>query len=99
VINSSGRASELTDDCPVYHALSVHLSGGKLITRFDDRYAVANFSNSRVWSKSSSRKYSYFLKIPEFPYNKVWDKSREAPMPKTSQIRSAVSIEHRLATD
>jgi len=42
-INYSGRASELggiidlTDDSPVYHAVSVHLSRAKLITRFDDR--------------------------------------------------------------
>ena len=34
----------LTDDGPVYHAVSVHLSGAKLIARFDDRYAVAKFS-------------------------------------------------------
>ena len=32
---------QLTDDGPVYHALSVHLSRTKLITRFDDRYAAA----------------------------------------------------------
>ena len=36
------------DDGPVYHALSVHLSRAKLITRFDDRYAVAKFSKSGV---------------------------------------------------
>ena len=36
-------------DDPVYHALSVHLSRAKVITRFDDRYAVVKFS--RVWSK------------------------------------------------
>ena len=28
-----------------------HLSRAKLITRFDDRYAVAIFPKSRVWSK------------------------------------------------
>ena len=51
----SGQASELggiidlvDDDGPVYHALSVHLSRAKLITRFDDRYAVAKFSKSEV---------------------------------------------------
>ena len=32
-------------------ALGVHLSRAKLITRFDDRYAVAKFYKSRVWSK------------------------------------------------
>ena len=41
----------MTDDGPVYHALSVHLSRAKLITRFDDRYAVAKFSKSGVWDK------------------------------------------------
>jgi len=38
----------LTDDGPVYHALSFHLSRAKLITRFDDRYAVVKFSESGV---------------------------------------------------
>jgi len=49
MINYSGRASELgdtvnlvdrTDDCPVYHALSVHLCRAKSTTRFDDRYTL-----------------------------------------------------------
>ena len=44
-------STQLTDDGPVYHALSVHLSRAMLITRFDDRYAEAKFSKSRVWSK------------------------------------------------
>jgi len=75
VINHGGRASELggianladEDDGPVYHALSVHLSRAKLITRFDDRqaYAVATFSKSRVWSKVSEG-ILLFLKVPEF---------------------------------
>ena len=39
------------------------------------------------------------LKVNEFPYNVVYDGSKEAPMPKTSPIRSPVSIEHRLVTD
>jgi len=49
-------STQLTDDGPVYHALSVLHCGAKLITRFDDRYhpdsryALANFSKSRVWS-------------------------------------------------
>jgi len=41
---------QMTDDGPVYRALSIHLSPAKLITRFDDRYAMAKFSKSRVWS-------------------------------------------------
>ena len=32
----------MTDDGPVYHALSVHLSRAKLITRFYNRYAEAS---------------------------------------------------------
>jgi len=36
-------STSLTDDGPVYHALSAHLSRAKLITCFDDRYAVAKF--------------------------------------------------------
>jgi len=51
----------LTDDGPVYHALSVHLSRAKLITRFDDRYAVAKFSTSEVWDKvPDESQYRYF---------------------------------------
>ena len=34
------------------------------------------------------------LKVPEFPYNTVQDRWKEAPTPKTSPIRSTVSIEH-----
>jgi len=73
--NDSGRASELRcivnladrpDDGPVYHALSVHLSRAKSVTRFDDRYAVAKFPKSRVWSKVPE-KVPLFLKVPEFP--------------------------------
>jgi len=49
--SSDVLSTQLNDDGPVYHALSVHLSRTKLITRFDDRYAVAKFSNSGVWDK------------------------------------------------
>jgi len=31
------------------------------------------------------------LKILEFPYNTVWDRSKEAPVPKTSLIRPELS--------
>ena len=55
VIHYSGRATELggivnllTDDGPVYHDLSVHLSRAKLTTHFYDRYAAAKFSTSEV---------------------------------------------------
>jgi len=55
----------LTDDGPVYHALSVHLSRAKLITRFDDRYVVAKFLKSGVYTKVPE--------ITEFPFNTVQD--------------------------
>ena len=40
-----------------------------------------------------------FLEITEFPYNTVHDGWKEAHMPKTSPIRSAVLVELRLVTD
>jgi len=36
--SSEVLSTQLTDDGPVYYALSVHLSRAKLITRFDDQY-------------------------------------------------------------
>ena len=54
---------------PFYHAVSVHISGDKLITRFDDRYALAKFSNSGVWDKVPEES-TIILKIPEFLFNK-----------------------------
>ena len=45
------------------------------------------------------REVPLFLEITEFPFNTVQDRWKEAHMPKTSSIRSAVSIEHRLVTD
>ena len=57
--------TSLTDDGSVYHALSVHLSPAKLISRFDDRYAVAKFSKSRLCSKVSEGNAIIF-KVPEF---------------------------------
>jgi len=49
--SSEVLSTQLTDDGPVYHALSVHLSGAKSITRFDDRYDVAKFSESGLLDK------------------------------------------------
>jgi len=40
-----------------------------------------------------------FLKAPEFPYNTMYDRSKEDSIPKNSPVRSAVSIEHKLVTD
>ena len=44
----------MTDDGPVNHALSDHLSRAKSITcvnDFDDRYVEAKFFKSVVWDK------------------------------------------------
>ena len=59
----------MTDDGPVYHALSVHLSRAKLTTRFDDRYTEAKFSKSGVWDKVPEG--STLLEIAEFPVSTV----------------------------
>ena len=58
-INYSGRASELGGIIDLVDrrrsslsgALSVHLFRAKLITRFDDRYAVAKFSKSGLYDR------------------------------------------------
>ena len=60
----------MTDDGPVYHAVSVHHSRAKLITRFDDRYAVAKFSSPEFGAKFQSE-VLLFLEVPEFHYNTV----------------------------
>jgi len=56
-----------------------------------------NFAKSWAWEQSRAcqqRVVSLFLEAPEFPYNKLWDRWwKEAPVPKTSSIRSAVSID------
>ena len=67
------------------------------MTRFDDRYAVANFLSPEFRTKFQ-REVSLFLEITEFLFNTVWDGWKEAHMPKTSSIRSTVSIEHRLVS-
>jgi len=54
----------LTDDGPVYYALSVRLSRAKLTARFDDRYAVVKFFKSRVWSKIPNALISGVIQIP-----------------------------------
>ena len=40
-----------------------------------------------------------FSEITEFPFNIVYDGWKEAHVPKSSSIRSTVSIEHRVVTD
>ena len=45
------------------------------------------------------REVPLFSEVLKFPHNTVWDRSDEAPLPKTNSIRSAVSIELRLVMD
>ena len=45
------------------------------------------------------REVPLFLEIPEFSFNTVQDEWKEAPVPKTSSIRSSVLIELRPVTD
>ena len=53
----------------------------------------------RSLGQSSRGKCCYLWRVPEFPFSIMWDGWKEAHMPKTSSIRSAVSIELRLVTD
>ena len=66
----------------------------KLTTCFDDRQ---NFISPEFRTKLQ-RKVPC-LQIREFPYNKVNGRPKEASMPKTSSLRTDVSIEHQLVTD
>jgi len=89
----------LTDDGSVYHARSVQgLRRAKSIIRFDDDMPKQNF-RSPEFCTHFQREVPLFLKIREFSFNTVKDRQNEAPMPTTSSIHSAVSIEHRLVTD
>jgi len=100
-INYSGRASELGGivDGPVYHVLSVHLSRGELITRFDDRYTKAKFSKSGVWNRVPEGSTLIFWSEPNFPLTQCRMGGRKLPCPKPSSIHPAVSMELRLVTD
>jgi len=69
--SSEVLSTQLTDDGPVYHAVSVHLSRAKLITRFDDQYAVAKFSKSWGFRTKFQREVPLVLEITEFPFNTV----------------------------
>ena len=102
VTNYSGRASELlstklSDDGPVYQALSVHLSRAKLITRSTIDMPKQNFL-SPEFRENFRGKYPYFGRYPNF-LTTQWDRSKEAPKPKTSSIRLTLSREFRLVTD
>jgi len=59
----------LTDDGPVYHALSDRLSRAKLVARFDDRYVKAEFAKSGVWDKVPEGSALIFVKRKCSPYS------------------------------
>jgi len=88
--SSEALSTQLTDDCPVYHALSVHLRRAKLITHFDDRPIVATFLKSRVWGKVPEER-THVLEVPEFPRNTAWNRCKEASVPKTRWILTVVT--------
>jgi len=51
----------LTDDGPVYHAVSDHLCRAKLTTYCDDRRSVAKFSKSKVYDKVPEENTVFFV--------------------------------------
>jgi len=53
---------------------------------------VAKFSKSRVWDKDKFQREVPFLEIPKFSYNTVWDRWKEAFVPKMCAIRPVVSM-------
>ena len=50
-------------------------------------------------SANATAKVPLFLKIPEFPYNAVYDKRRVTFVPQPNSIYPAVSIKLRVVTD
>jgi len=72
-----------------------------LITLFDDQPVLAKLLSPEFWAVPEGSRGLPFIGMPEFPYNTLYDRSKEAHVPKTSPIRSAVSIglEHRLVMD
>ena len=79
-----------------YSHSSVHLSWAKLITRFDDGYAEAKFSKSRVWVKVPEQNAMPLLwRYPNF----LSTQCRIGEMPKTCWNHSAISTELRLVTE
>jgi len=64
---SKALSTKLTDDGPVYHAVSVHLSRAKLITRFDDDMPWLNFVSPEFRTKFQ-REVPLFVELAEFPF-------------------------------
>jgi len=63
-----------------------------------DQATWQNFLSSAFWTKSRSE-VPLFLELPEFPYNTVKYRWKEASMPKISSIHSAILVQHQLVTD
>ena len=55
-----------------------------------------NFLLSPELGTMFQKEVPLFLALAEFPYNTVWDRSKKAPMPKTSWIRPVVLIQYQL---
>ena len=73
--SSDVLSTQLIDDGPVGHALSVHLRRAKLITRYDDRPIVAKFLKSRVWGKVLEERTLVFGgRLPASPHNTAWNR-------------------------
>ena len=68
-----------------------------MITRYDDRYAVAKFSNPEFGAKQQ-KEVPLFWKYSNFLITQCGIGQRK-PHVKTSSIRSAVSIALRLVID
>jgi len=65
--SSEVSSTQLTDEGPVYHALSVHLSGAKLTTRSKIDMPLRNFLSPEFRTKFQ-REVALFLEITEFPF-------------------------------
>ena len=89
----------LPDDGPVYHALSVHRSRAKLITRSTIDMPWRNFLSPEFGAKFQ-REVPLFLKAPiNFLTIECRTGRRKLPCNKTSAICPSISIENRPVTD
>ena len=59
---------------------------------------MTNYPWSPEFGTKFHREVPVFLEVPEFLFNTLQDRSKDAPVPKPGSIHSAVSIEHQLVT-
>ena len=105
-INYSGRASELGGIIDLVDRRRSSLSRSErppFSSQVDNTFLtmdtpLRNFLRPEFTTKFQ-REVPLFLEITEFPFSTVYDGWKEAHMPKTSSIRSAVLVELRLVTD